>query len=252
MGQHHTSAIEEDGDKWHIMVPFSLDAPYLTTGEMEDVPSTEIHPEWPGRDENYLTPGVSETPTNTTMVKLLRSELTTLFHDKTAEMIRYDYQKRYRVKWWSLLSMNRFDETLPTLPDGYFQGPYHHNVKDYFNKHFAIYFQPSDSDKMRQVLGASDGIGRYVYRYWLQMHRGRPPFQRHHFLVAPIELSNGYKGRYLVADLPYVLALHKSLVCQLRAAYSPLLPLHAVSRPVWCSRDNNLFRNDYHNEKIPN
>lgn len=236
-----------EDDNCHILVLFSLDAPYFTTGEMEDVPSEKISLDWPGCDESYLTPKVSEMPTDEVMVKLVRSELEALFHEKTAEMIRYDYLKRYRLKWWSLVSMNYFDETLPTLPDGHFQ-PWD-NVEDYFNKHFAIYFQCTNPDKEDRFLPPSDGIGRYIYRYWLQMHRGRPPFQRHHFLAAPIEFSSGRdtfeKTHHLVTDLPYVLAFHKSLVCQVRATH-PLPRCPGSCDPLEPAK---LLRVDYQDEE---
>jgi hypothetical protein len=190
---------------------------------MEDVPTQGIYLEDHDYDECYLAPQVSE-PTDAAIASLIRSELATLFHEKTAEMIRYD-RTRFTDKWSSLMGMSAFDDTLPTLSDSFFRA--RGKVEEYSNKHIAIYFQCTNGDKTHQPFKNATGgmVGRYVYRHWLQMHRGRPPFQRRHFLAKPIEFARGheahdllhYERHYLVTDLPYVLSFHRSL-CDTLAA----------------------------------
>ncbi len=219
-----------DNQTSKIQVPFSLDSPYLTTGEYEDVPDKEIDLDFLVCDKRYLTPQASEMPTGTAMVGLLRKELAALFHESTATMIRY-HRDEFTDKWHSLLGMSAFDETQPTLPQGYFRpgrflAP--ERVEGYFNKYIAVYFEHTNNDKNDGLFRlSSDLAGRYLYRHWLRMHHGRPPFQRHHFLAKPIEFvqRGGLMGKEpLVTDLPYVLTFHRSLCDSVAAREDDIKP----------------------------
>lgn len=92
----------------------------------------------------------------------------------------------------------------------------------------AIYFQHNTNETRSSI--SSNLVGRYVYRHWLRMHRGRPPFQRHHFLAKPIEFVHrgGGFGRMaekpLVTDLPHVLAFHGSLCDSVEAREDDIKP----------------------------
>ncbi|OIW32592.1 hypothetical protein CONLIGDRAFT_630260 [Coniochaeta ligniaria NRRL 30616] len=218
--------MEDHGD---IRVPFSLDSPYLMTGEHEDVPDKDIDLDFLGHDERYLTPRATEMPSGTAMVGLLRSELAALFHETTADMIRLR-RVEFTIKWSSLMGMSAFNETQPTLPRCYYfqSEPFSEpgSPEDYFNKSIAIYFQYTDDDD-RSRRASSALIGRYVYRHWLRMYHGRPPFQRRHFLAKAIEFVQGdgvcsYKP--LITDLPYVLAFHGSLCNSLVAREDDIKP----------------------------
>lgn len=200
-----------------IRVPFSMTSPYPMTGDDLDVPDEEMR-ELLGCNERYLTPSQThDKPTGAaTMTRLLRTELTALFHEFTIKEIRY--QKAETIKWRHLQGMSAFDETQPTLPRDYF-----HRRGDFFNKHIAIYFQRTKNDPEGWFSPApvsSDMIGRYCYRHWLRMHAGRAPFQRRHFLAKAIEfvvpcedgeIGKHYSMKHFVTDLPYVLGFHRSL-----------------------------------------
>lgn len=242
----------ENGN-YHIRVPFSMDAPYLTTGELEDIPSQQISLELSQYDEVYLAPPASDMPTDTAMVKLLRNELATLFHERTAEMIRYE-RSLFTDNWLSskelAVGMSAFDETLPTLPRRFFRD--RGRPKEYANKQIAIYFQCTSDDKRYQHYLPTGGmIGRYAYRHWLQMHRGRPPFQRHHFLATPIEFIGGqYLSRhYIATDLPYVLAFHNSLCDSVAAWEDDIMPDNESRR--WRRDIGQLASDDTTGKKYP-
>ncbi|KAK0637380.1 hypothetical protein B0T17DRAFT_613979 [Bombardia bombarda] len=215
----------QEGD---IVVPFSLDSPYLTGGEYDDVPDLPIDPSYLrylGCDEKYLTAGASAMD-----MGLVRKELAAVFHDTTARMIRYD-RDAFTDKWSSALpGMDTVGETIATVSRCQLQKlEKYFKLEDYFNKHFAIYFTPYTEDKRAAADDDGRAIGRYIYRHWLWMHRTSlhckwPPFHRHHFMARATKFVDRRIGpdcwnleQCLVTDLPYVLAFHRS-VCDSAAA----------------------------------
>ncbi|KAJ4007668.1 hypothetical protein NW752_010336 [Fusarium irregulare] len=113
----------------------------------------------------------------------------TIFFEKTARGLHT--LDRYTSDWQNFTSVERAGGSLDFEPE---------TILDFFNKEFMIYFDTGAS-KMTNYhkLGRHGKFGQYLYRAWLQQHRGRPPFQRGGFLSKPMRF--GGDGIQRLGDL---------------------------------------------------
>lgn len=72
---------------------------------------------------------------------------------------------------------------------------------EYLNKQIMVYFEPTSVSSTE-----GDRVGRYVYREWLRLHDGRPPFQRHSFFAKAAHICD--KGPRSLDELT---KFHKAL-----------------------------------------
>ncbi|KAF5643025.1 4-coumarate ligase [Fusarium tjaetaba] len=75
----------------------------------------------------------------------------------------------------------------------------------FLNKEIAVYIDAHTVEDMD--LGY---IGRYLYRAWLHLHKGRPPFQRGGFLAKPLRISRKH-----TASLDALSSFHRDLTSTL-------------------------------------
>ncbi|KAH6641014.1 hypothetical protein F5144DRAFT_609903 [Chaetomium tenue] len=190
----------ENPDDYETYTPFSLYSPYLTTGQYCDIPTETMGAssvDYLRCDERYLSPWAGKMLDDAVMLGLLRRELEILFHESTIDMVRLD-RSGFTDKWRSWngagRGMSSFNEEHATLHPNYFepQRMPREEVKFYFNKHFAIYFQRTEGtarDHLWHTGVPSERVGRYFVH------------------------SRFYKGSPEVraTDLPYALTFHKSL-----------------------------------------
>ncbi|KAF5539791.1 hypothetical protein FNAPI_10690 [Fusarium napiforme] len=116
------------------------------------------------------------------MQGLIRKELQCMFFEETALYLRSANQ--YCVGWYAT-------SDLPSAR-------YHHRAQvnidreeafQFLNKEIAVYIDTAAVQEMD--LGY---LGRYLYRAWLHLHNGLPPFQRGGFLAKPLRISKKHTG----------------------------------------------------------
>ncbi|KAI3577564.1 hypothetical protein IWW34DRAFT_851917 [Fusarium oxysporum f. sp. albedinis] len=110
------------------------------------------------------------------MPQLIRSELRDMFFDEAASLSRLEDHFKIWRQGGALKSISR-----PCLPDELIEP---NRFIDFLNKDAMVYFE-SDS-----VGGTDIGrIGWYIYREWLRLHDGRPPFQRNGLFAKPARIQ---------------------------------------------------------------
>ncbi|RKL24230.1 hypothetical protein BFJ70_g12653 [Fusarium oxysporum] len=110
------------------------------------------------------------------MPQLIRRELRDMFFDEAASLSRLEDHFKIWRQGGALKSINR-----PCLPDELIEP---NRFIDFLNKDAMVYFE-SDS-----VGGTDIGrIGWYIYREWLRLHDGRPPFQRNGLFAKPARIQ---------------------------------------------------------------
>ncbi|RSM08497.1 hypothetical protein CDV31_008134 [Fusarium ambrosium] len=153
---------------------FSVHSPYLITcgpGPNDDptMPDTEQYrQEGPGQDSRYLTTisppwqSLSEE-----MQHSIRRELKILFFEETANELRS--MDTYAVRWRQILDIPFIKWLRPGEVDIKPRGI----IEFLLNKEVMIYLD-------HESINCSNygKLGRYIYRKWLHLYNGRPPFQR--------------------------------------------------------------------------
>ncbi|KAF5568035.1 hypothetical protein FPHYL_2969 [Fusarium phyllophilum] len=129
-------------------------------------------------DSKYLT--TTSPPWNSLseeMQGLIRKELQYMFFEETALYLRS--ANEYVVGWYATsdLPIARYRQPAQVDID-------REEAFKFLNKDIAVYFDVHTVGGM--VLGY---IGRYLYRAWLHLHKGRPPFQRGGFFAKPLRIS---------------------------------------------------------------
>ncbi|KAI1495611.1 hypothetical protein F5X99DRAFT_425893 [Biscogniauxia marginata] len=113
------------------------------------------------------------------MVRLVRSQLATLFYERMAFGILYTLRFRYE---WSVYCVK-------------------------YHVHVAVYFDWLDEAFLYAHYGFETKIlGRYIWRKWFHWHGGRPPFLGYQRFAKPIGLT-GSKPR----DIQNLREFHRSL-----------------------------------------
>lgn len=125
---------------------------------------------------------------------LIRKELRAIFFEETALYLRG--VEPYRLGWRRGGLLTTIKE--PTLSKQRFAPQ---DTMSYLNKQIMVYFEPTSVTSVED-----DRLGRYVYRQWLRLHNGRPPFQRHSFFAKAVQI--GDKGPQNLDELT---AFHKDL-----------------------------------------
>jgi hypothetical protein len=135
------------------------------------------------------------------MKSAIRKELEGIFFEITARGIR---SLDWYLTWQYTESAEWVDRKLDFKPEA---------VLDFFNKEFMVYYEELPSN------GTSYGkFGRYLYRAWLLLYNGRPPFQRGGFLAKPMLF-----GKNGVQELDTLSEYHRNLSGRLSAVMdSPL------------------------------
>ncbi|KAH7169896.1 hypothetical protein EDB81DRAFT_774053 [Dactylonectria macrodidyma] len=181
--------------------PFSAISPYLITcppwGNPDVADCERYRKEYPEDNARYFgPPGCEDLPDN--MEVLIRNELEAIFYEETASYLRQG--EPFRLGWRGDGRMTTFNGR--RLVKTVFKKRRNAGeLFEYLNKEIMIYFQGDSGDG-----GQDDGLGRYIYREWLRLHGGRPPFQRHRFFAKPI--CFGERGPQLLQDFS---EFHQSL-----------------------------------------
>lgn len=158
-------------------INFSVHSPYLITcgpGPNDpNVPDIERYrQEGPGQDSRYLTTisppwqSLSEE-----MQHSIRQELEVLFFEETANELRS--MDTYAVRWQQILDIPTVKWRRPGEVDIKPEG-----IIKFLNKEVMIYL-----DQESIHYGEYGKLGRYIYRKWLHLYNGRPPFQRDSFFA---------------------------------------------------------------------
>lgn len=109
------------------------------------------------------------------MQRLIRKELEAMFFEAVATDLRCNNASSYR---WRMVETNA-----PIIIDR--QGKpiiKSHSTIDFLNEEIIIYLETSTILKEEFCY-----LGRYLYRAWLQLDEGRPPFQRGGFITKPMQ-----------------------------------------------------------------
>ncbi|KAF4976144.1 hypothetical protein FZEAL_7163 [Fusarium zealandicum] len=193
--------------------PFSVLSPYLITGFSiggdPTVPDLDVsREENSGYESNYLkAPSLHSLPEE--MPSLIRKELQIIFFEETALHLRH--QDTYKT-WW------RRDGTMTCVRRRHLpaRGIAPRDVIQFLNKEILVYFESISVD-------ADDGakIARYIYREWLRLHHGRPPFQRDGFFAKAVQISD--KGP---RNLQQLSTFHKGLCQQLSTHLDDLVDFY--------------------------
>ncbi|UPK97601.1 hypothetical protein LCI18_008536 [Fusarium solani-melongenae] len=156
---------------------FSVHSPYLITcGPGPNDPTTpditRYRQEGPGQDSRYLTTisppwqSLSEE-----MQHSIRKELKILFFEETANELRS--MDTYAIRWCQILDIPlvkwRHPGKVDIKPEA---------IIEFLNKEVMMYI-----DQESIYCGAYGMISRYIYRKWLHLYNGRPPFQRDSFFA---------------------------------------------------------------------
>ena len=156
---------------------FSVHSPYLITcGPEPNDPTTpdieRYRQEGPGQDSRYLTTisppwqSLSEE-----MQHSIRKELKILFFEETANELRS--MDTYAVRWRQILDIPLVKWRRPGEVDIKPEA-----IIEFLNKQVMIYID------QESIHGDAYGmLGRYIYRKWLHLYNGRPPFQRDSFFA---------------------------------------------------------------------
>ncbi|KAH7006822.1 hypothetical protein EDB80DRAFT_751594 [Ilyonectria destructans] len=196
---------------------FSPISPYLTTcppyGD-STVPNHVVYrQECDGYDSRYLnSPAHGSQPNN--IFLLIRKELEAIFFEESASFLRKE--PPFRLGWRRDGMMTTVNQL--QLPREVFTQD--HNPGDlieYLNKEIMIYFPCAALVYGHQ----EDKLGRYLYREWLRLHNGRPPFQRHSFFAKPV--CFGEKGPRSIQQISL---FHKTLCSGISARLNDAVNFH--------------------------
>jgi len=112
------------------------------------------------------------------MKRNIRKEMENIFFETTAQGIR---NQDWYLTWQYIQSAQCVDDNLDLNSEA---------ILDFLNKEFMVYFEEKPSSHT-----SYGKFGRYIYRAWLQLYNGRPPFQRGGFLAKPMRFGkNGVQG----------------------------------------------------------
>ncbi|KAI2466541.1 hypothetical protein F4781DRAFT_424008 [Annulohypoxylon bovei var. microspora] len=175
------------------------------------------------------------------MVRLVRSQLATLFYERMAFGILCTL--RFRLRWGAggtSYDIPSFDQ--PRLPPKFFL-PRSRHVRDhlleYADVHVAVYFDWFEKAFLYGHNGfLTKKLGRYIWKKWFHWHGGRPPFLGYQKFVKPIGLA-GSKPR----DIQNVREFHRSL-CDAVSAGLSQQELPKPSPPTYRSRQMRLRPRD--------
>ncbi|KAI1735849.1 hypothetical protein F4680DRAFT_294604 [Xylaria scruposa] len=152
-------------------------------------------------DQRYAQPPTIE-PLSEDMVRLVRSQLTSIFYERIA----YGFlcTQQFQLGWCQGGMMRCFNQ--PCLPPEFFIASSRHvrdHLMEYADVHVAVYFSSLDGI----YRGFEDRkLGRYIFRKWFHWHDGRPPFLGHQTLAKAIGLK-GDESR----DIQGIWKFHRSL-----------------------------------------
>jgi hypothetical protein len=187
--------------------PFSPISPYLVAcppDRIRTVPDREIYrQECSSYNCQYVGPR-SRNPLPEKMVPLVRKELEDIFYQEAAYGLRKEHP--FRLGWRRDGSMTTFNGRW-LHGETFKKGHGERALIEYLNKELMVYFQHQSV-----VVPQDDRLGRYIYREWLRLHDGRPPFQRHSFFAKAVRFDE--KGPQSLQD---VSELHKSLCHRISA-----------------------------------
>lgn len=151
-------------------------------------------------------------PLSEDMVRLVRSQLATMFYECMAYGLVFT--SKFRLAW-SQYCYDRYctrSFNLPRLPPRTFtphSRPVRDHLLEYADVHIAVYFNWFDS-RFFYAQAQSDfeirRLGRYVQRKWFYLHGGRPPMLGYQMFAKPIGLE-GSEPR----DIQNVREFHRSL-----------------------------------------
>lgn len=196
---------------------FSVLSPYLTTclyGKGDPaVPDDKIHnPKNLGYDPRYLkTPPLHSLPEG--MPSLICQELRYIFFETTALHLRHEDD--YKIWWRRDGSMTCVDRR--HLPTRFIEPK---RVYQFLNKELIVYFETNSVSGYE-----STKIARYIYREWLHLHDGRPPFQRDGFFAKAVQISsNGPQ------NLQQLSACHRRICQQLSDRLDDLVDFYPRTR----------------------
>ncbi|KAH8672170.1 hypothetical protein BGZ61DRAFT_458991 [Ilyonectria robusta] len=195
---------------------FSILSPYLTTriSTIGDptIPDEETHKrENFDYDPRYLeTPSLHSLPEE--MPNLIRQELRHIFFEVTALYLRHEDD--YKIEWRRDASMTCVDKRHQIIQPK--------RVYQFLNKELIVYFET------QSVSGSySAKIARYIYREWLHLHHGRPPFQRGSFFAKAVQISkNGPQ------NLKQLSAFHHRICQRLSVRLDDLVDFYPATRPT--------------------
>ncbi|KAG9495510.1 hypothetical protein J7337_013759 [Fusarium musae] len=153
-------------------------------------------------DSRYLT--TTSPPWNSLSEErqdLIKKELQYMFFEEIALHLRSGDE--YAVGWYATSD----------LPVARYRHPAQVDIDreeafQFLNKEIAVYIDTATVQDMD--LGY---LGRYLYRAWLHLHNGRPPFQRGGFLAKPLRISKKHTGSLdelssFHGDLTRTLSIH--------------------------------------------
>lgn len=156
---------------------FSVHSPYLITcGPGPNNPTTpdieRYRQEGPGQDSRYLaTISPPWQSLSEEMQHSIRKELKILFFEETANELRS--MDTYAVRWRQILDIPLVKWRRPGEVDIKPEA-----IIEFLNKQVMIYID------QESIHGDAYGmLGRYIYRKWLHLYNGRPPFQRDSFFA---------------------------------------------------------------------
>ncbi|KAF5634723.1 hypothetical protein F25303_8742 [Fusarium sp. NRRL 25303] len=169
-----------------ITIPYYVNSlftasPYLVMSSMID--SDQYREECSSYDSRYLkTTSPPWISLSKDMQALIRKELQYMFFEETASYLRSvdDYVTGWYATWDLPVARYRQPAQVKIDRDEIFK---------FFNKNIAIYIDTATVGEMD--LGY---LGRYLYRAWLHLYKGRPPFQRGGFFAKPLRLSKELTG----------------------------------------------------------
>lgn len=181
---------------------FSAITPYLTTcppyGLSTDPDRVVYRQECDGYDNRYLNPPAHGSQPNNILL-LIRKELEAIFFEESASGLRHE--SPFRIGWRRDGKMTTFNQ-LQLPREAFTQDHNPGELIEYLNKEIMIYFPCETMPRGHQ----EDKLGRYLYREWLQLHNGRPPFQRHSFFAKP-----AYFGENGPRSIEQISLFHKTL-----------------------------------------
>lgn len=155
-------------------------------------------------DQRYAQSPTAE-PLSDDMMRLVRSQLATLFYERMAVGLTCD--DGFRMEWIQE-GIRRF-RRVRLSPQSFVSPVYptRRHLLEYADAHIAVYF-----DWLNDGLHARTGgvntlmLGRYIWRKWFHWYGGRPPFLGYQKFAKPIGL-NGSKPR----DIQNMKEFHRSL-----------------------------------------
>ncbi|KAI1754569.1 hypothetical protein F4782DRAFT_493008 [Xylaria castorea] len=195
-------------------------------------------------DQRYAQSPTAE-PLSEDMVRLVRSQLATLFYERMAFGILCTL--KFRLEWrpdGMQHCIRSFDQ--PRLLPKIFaprSRPVRDHLLEYANVHVAIYFDWFDHAFLYGHNGfQTQKLGRYIWRKWFHWHGGQPPFLGYQMFAKPIGLR-GSKPR----DIQNLREFHRSL-CD---AVSIGLSQQELPKPSPSTHRSSQMRSQPRNPKPP-